>query len=1513
MTHPFEATNLAERLQLLQDTHAWMEPQAQVVLASSDTPDSELAQIADSLRDQVRQTWDGITHFFDDPVLQKEPTKQAALQRYVNSTYGPSPIATESLAELQENLRKRGHNLAVTGVWDAASQAAYQAEAQKEYDAQSSGRKTGSVSAGSLLHSVIDAISPAGMADAVVGFVKSVPADVMQLLGDAHGALTGTMDFIGQAAGTTLSGEFDYGRRADSSLDLAKRTSTGVQRNLGAEPVNAEELNVVQNVLNDIGTIFLLSGGSAAAQGVKASVKKASGEGFTTRITTDEAIRQQGVVAKTLLQKRIATQAAGGAALGAVTGGVQAGVTGDDITQGVVGGAVLGAVGGATLPKKAFNNLPVMKNSGPMLGRLLDNDGLYYTARTRLATPYQYGAVRAAGTTMSQGMAFSLKAHGVGYLQEKFGDGGLIADSIANANVLDPVQDALHNKLAFTAAGVHFTPDLDYLMFFLHGPMQVGAKGSTSEALGGTVRSATDGFNAALQRTGAIAQVERGTGQSYKNLLRMAGGDPDRLHAWIGNKVKQHAAMQHADEVYFRLKTTQPDKAPAYGSDDYYDLVRAESAAVWHDPEAMRTAVARMLGGDQNYLARNIQHEMTKAAMSPRDHLRHELSDYLDAGDLLTHSVLPHADTYLLTPTPVRSLKKGVDPDLFGGNPPDELFDTMTQLRARSEVAPGTLGLTRVHFNADGTEDLSKSTLTSQQAKRDLERMRTELAETLEDPVAQAAWVEKAREYLFDNYGMDARALSVFDDTPDKLVNLLADRAEKLAAEVHLSADAPTELKRAFAQIRAKGYRVVAGTDIGHAFRSDLPPFTQLGEPISRARKIVSAIGMNPQQFGRLDYGADRRLHVTQALQKAVDEGRIKLPRFYSVQTLLNDLQDDEIVGKQLPWAANILFPAFRRAHKGAIEGMVEAGTAKNAAEAEAILKNNIAAAGGLRNLTIRDVRRVLTRTQHVPSATATKTEAGLLDDVQLPLMDEDSATEVWKALQKGFSQTPASVIGLQKVEDFARYLPFQARDAAAAKVPGVGKLTDNAATLALMALPTNLARWRDHLRFTISPFFSLSNVAEVNLKMGIDGVVPTFTPVKALRDKGVYEKAHELLDRVNGAENPRFKYLDDMDRFLDQQDVFGLYNPRHYEAYYAWERKQAGWSDEEIHEGLVRVFMYGANGREGRTALERSTNVIWFPFSFTKALMRNVGGYMLDKPAQALILSNALAEYRDFNNHHLNGDNPLAMSWYKEHLPLLNEALRLNSFARGISPGELGGINRPLLNLFLPQSWESDEKSAQTLRRFVPLANDYRRIKKEGGEQTRIVKQSLLNGIATIKNEPTSSLNRRPSAKTELAQRIDAKAYRTELLEAFKDVLAYNDSVADDESKYHFGGPNIPDTVDGLAINRTSIGLIVQHAYPVYDPDAGAAFAIKRDRQAQQWLQDRKGTPEYASYKDFYDKAKTALRHLNDDDYPPEQAAQLTSLFRQAATEFAAKDPEFYKWYKRTFERSGFGPLEAL
>ena len=61
------AQSLTDRITMLQQAQPWMEPNTTTTLASSATSNSELSSIGDGLRQQVASTWDGLTHYFDDP------------------------------------------------------------------------------------------------------------------------------------------------------------------------------------------------------------------------------------------------------------------------------------------------------------------------------------------------------------------------------------------------------------------------------------------------------------------------------------------------------------------------------------------------------------------------------------------------------------------------------------------------------------------------------------------------------------------------------------------------------------------------------------------------------------------------------------------------------------------------------------------------------------------------------------------------------------------------------------------------------------------------------------------------------------------------------------------------------------------------------------------------------------------------------------------------------------------------------------------------------------------------------------------------------------------------------------------------------------------------------------------------------------------------------------------------------------------------------------------------------
>jgi len=98
----------------------------------------------------------------------------------------------------------------------------------------------------------------------------------------------------------------------------------------------------------------------------------------------------------------------------------------------------------------------------------------------------------------------------------------------------------------------------------------------------------------------------------------------------------------------------------------------------------------------------------------------------------------------------------------------------------------------------------------------------------------------------------------------------------------------------------------------------------------------------------------------------------------------------------------------------------------------------------------------------------------------------------------------------------------------------------------------------------------------------------------------------------------------------------------------------------------------------------------------------------------------------------------------FRERLPMLEKLQRLNVFAYGLTPGELGGANRPfmntfnksgldevtinpILNLFLPQGHRilNDAEAGEayeTLSRVAPLFNDMEHLMQSSVEQGHVM-----------------------------------------------------------------------------------------------------------------------------------------------------------------------------------------------
>lgn len=599
---------------------------------------------------------------------------------------------------------------------------------------------------------------------------------------------------------------------------------------------------------------------------------------------------------------------------------------------------------------------------------------------------------------------------------------------------------------------------------------------------------------------------------------------------------------------------------------------------------------------------------------------------------------------------------------------------------------------------------------------------------------------------------------------------------------------------------------------------------------------------------------------------------------------------------------------------------------------------------------------------------------------MDVPLMSRKDAELVYQAIVKGSSAPEAYMVGASKLEDlFRASMGFAGTSRAKRAVLGgaagavvgassaaaaganpveglvIGGLAGAGATqvgentgFAIANLPNRLVQLRNDLRFDLSPAFSMRRLFKMNVKLAADGIEPVWNPAKVMRETGTWDDSMAAYARVRpqfvnalGHHLPRdvpgtydelrnaLEVADSADRYLRSQDVFGLVNPAMFEAYAVGQWARRGLSDDEILAKLIHTFEYGKGTTAGRSALERTTNFFFFPFSFDKTLYRNIGGYLLDHAAQRLVLTRALAGYEEFNRLHPDGDNPLATSFYTKHLPILTEVEHLNAFAHGINMGEVGGINRPILNMFLPQSWQSNPDSLAKLQRFIPALKDAQRVWDEAAETGRIVVneghnlwrdldrwfagRDVPSTLTPGPNGPASS-----TLTTEAQQELGYKMYDN-LASKWKKYTDYNLHSNDPEDKYRFPLTAKWGSLGGEPITATNIRRLVSYKYPAFTIEGAIVNATSAKNAWDQYVLDQKGkrweddnSEKASSLREFATAATSLGRDLSDPDADQRDLAVRTQQLRNYAFEAAQQDSRFYALYRSTWQKV-LGPLERV
>lgn len=1548
-----------QRVGQLMQTYSWMPLQTLYGLVDSGLSDSDIRQTASRLtsaavqndqRNAIAKQAGGrptggsnfsFKQFFDDPVLQKAPSAGLALKQYLSGAVGSWPVSDQNLAHVQQQLQTRGYgrDLTVNGAWSPAWDAAHQQYSEALYNSHLSGDGGATISLKTAFDGLA-ALQPTGAFDALLGFVKSIPAGLGDVLGDVAGGAA--------QLGYSVIHPGDVGNK-EKLIGVRSGVAADIKGLLGANTSQAKEADILHKhlfgqLVQDVSNIYLLTGIMGAggrlanAIGEEAAL---SGTEAGAKLSADAAMRGPGVIARTL-STRTGT-AAGARVSRALVGGVLggAGVTasGSDNPAEIIGGIATGGALGYLSATNALRNIPVLGNTGPLIDSLADADGLYYKTRNLVAAPYKYAPVRVAGAAFQDATLLGAQARGLAALQSgPLGYQNEMTQGVQGERTFSAVDDAIKHRLDFTILGQHIAPSLDDLMFFLHGPTSKFIPGTskldeTGQAIAGTAikvpeartssvvgtafNSILSAYHDALGDPGWAGAIERITGKSIAALIREAGGLANFNEFW-SNKIADHAAYWAAEnERNLALVQSGLPAEEGISSTDRLADLSERVADIRSNPDKLAEAIrgfrAQGNGSGIEQFVQRVNREIAVNSAGPKASEYAAVGDYMDAVRVARQDLQPRLS------------------ELIG-----EGRTASDRVLLNGVTDPGKFGIARL------------GTATRQDAYRTIHNLQTEwddISARIAAPTSPAAldtrlpgvdlseihaWDRKTRDFLYRELGIDATQIP---EAGAEKLDAARDAANHLAVDIIPHPDAPPELTAALRQLADLGYKPVSGTNIGHIITGASPVDTLEG-PLTWQRRLAEHIGLNPNVYPNRTISQTRTTGIINAVNDAVHTGKVVLPPYWDANTVVAALQKDGFIDEAPGVIRGAVMHLFRTPERVAAANHIDVEAA--AAELNhALMPRDIPRGRFVDAFTDgAHFGEHFPATQAANNAIPHELESVLGD---FPPMSRVSAENLYAAIVKGSSDVPGYQLGAQRLEElFRSSLGFAGKGvqyraglgalvgAGAAysvspdDLTGVLAGAGTGATLAALGgdklgwamanLPNRLIQLRNEFRFELDPWFSLRRIAKVNAKLAVENITPTLNPLKAMQEGGTLNSDREVLTRVQ----PELHNVisDDADRYLQSQDVFGLYNHRNYEAYAAGQWARQGLPDDQIREKLIRTFEYGTGDVAGRSALERSANFVFFPFSFEKTVYRNLGGYLLDRPAQRMLLTRAISAYADFNQNH--ADNPLSTKFLTEHAPILQEAANLNMFAHGLSLGQPGGINRPLLNLFLPQSWSSSKNNLDLLKQFVPAVKNFSRLHDELTQQVGILQSTGINMWRDLKGIPATYGNPARSTLTPSAQLTEAFNMQREWYTNYQAVIDHNAKTQDPAQKVKFPLSAEWGRYAGEPITKTVIRDIIHGYYPAYSPTGAVAAATTNSHDFQTYLLDTKGTNLHDYVQSFATNAHNLASGMNSSRFSGQDVANYTAALRAQATYIAQQDSRFLSLYAKNF-RKILGPLEAV
>jgi hypothetical protein len=680
----------AERVQALHNAgYGWMDPQAQTALASSPTSDQQMMASAGTYQSVFQkitsapeQAAHAVGHFFDDPVLQKQPTAGLALQQYFLQRQGWAPIAQEDLAHIQQQLVTSGYldKSEVNGVWTPASQQAYQ---QATSDHVSKQMKEGG---GFSIGKVLSAFLPSHAIPALVGAARALPDEVRHLTADVAGSAANLFD------------PAEYGHPTQQQ-ELSSPGAAVARFIEGDKAVRQGVAHPNQSLLNDINTVLTVLPIGKAATASKAAFGAASAQA-TAKIAGDQAIHDAAGVP--FLRGMFTDLGAEAAQRGP---GV---ISRAMYSYGAQSGEKMGL-----LNSRLLSQSPILKQMVAPVRALYDPQGKvvggYYAFRTSLAQPYRLAGMQAVGSTVQQATLAGAAERGIAAVESPLDKHTALADQIYTQGTI----------------GGPFGVALDMLSGALHGPLESGA----TRAAAAAGRHVLVGVNPS-QTVGDIVQgVHAGVDAAQRPLNigwafhagTKLGGNPMTVEdltakygetftqTFLNTKLNEFSAAEYADHT---LESVQ-----GLSSAERADQFRALSHAALNDPQLLTTWRENLLSR-MDGLAVRFARDANSIHREARDAYRQGIGQFADVWPAATELFGNHARE-LVTPLTTHAIADAAKERAFSqamgdevGAEPGAYQGWLRQNNPQHE--PGSFGLAR---RALPGQDAEVETQTERQAR----------------------------------------------------------------------------------------------------------------------------------------------------------------------------------------------------------------------------------------------------------------------------------------------------------------------------------------------------------------------------------------------------------------------------------------------------------------------------------------------------------------------------------------------------------------------------------------------------------------------------------------------------------------------------------------------------------------------------------------------------------------------------------------------------------------------------